>query len=244
MLKRTAGAGSWLNVSADPPPPLNISVSWLNQNHTDMYPINKKSEIETVEDIMAKGFVLNQEEYLEYANEYDEKAKCEHEKEEIRKRQTKDGRFQYVYQCVKCGNMSPPVSKSEAFEQTDGKEPDSVNRKLCENWKKELDEKRQEIYLKYYRKHEEKEREKEKWYSEYLQSAEWRIKRDKVLKRAKGICEGCLERKATVVHHLTYRHIGNEFMFELLAVCKECHNRIHAQAEREEQENNLDEIPF
>ena len=70
----------------------------------------------------------------------------------------------------------------------------------------------------------------EKWqadYSRYLLSPAWRNKRFRVLERAGGVCEGCGERRATEVHHVTYRHVGNEFLWELRAVCGECHSRIH-----------------
>jgi 5-methylcytosine-specific restriction endonuclease McrA len=30
------------------------------------------------------------------------------------------------------------------------------------------------------------------------------------------------------VHHLTYQNAGNEFLWELVAICRECHARYHA----------------
>ena len=41
-----------------------------------------------------------------------------------------------------------------------------------------------------------------KRHREYLATASWAAKRTKVLRRAESICEGCLNTKATVVHHL------------------------------------------
>lgn len=67
------------------------------------------------------------------------------------------------------------------------------------------------------------------WYNSYLQSPEWGKKRKAVLARAKGRCEACGLRKATQVHHTTYAHVGNEPLFELRAVCEECHRRITSQ---------------
>lgn len=64
-------------------------------------------------------------------------------------------------------------------------------------------------------------------YREYLDSWEWAEKAYKVKKRANFICEGCLKEPATEVHHKTYDHIYNEFMFELVALCSDCHRRIH-----------------
>ena len=44
------------------------------------------------------------------------------------------------------------------------------------------------------------------------------------------MCEGCGVRRAAQVHHLTYEHVGDELLFELVAVCGQCHDRITAQA--------------
>lgn len=73
-------------------------------------------------------------------------------------------------------------------------------------------------------------RENEEWrtrYNVYLQSAQWRTIRSRVLDRAKGMCEGCGVEKAVQVHHLTYRHVCEEFLWELRAVCLKCHERLH-----------------
>lgn len=64
-------------------------------------------------------------------------------------------------------------------------------------------------------------------YSAYLLTPEWKSKRARVLKRASGICEGCGINRATEVHHLNYKHIFKEFLFDLVAVCDDCHERIH-----------------
>jgi 5-methylcytosine-specific restriction endonuclease McrA len=34
-------------------------------------------------------------------------------------------------------------------------------------------------------------------------------------------------KRATQVHHTTYKHVGNEFLWELRAICDECHDRFH-----------------
>jgi 5-methylcytosine-specific restriction endonuclease McrA len=76
----------------------------------------------------------------------------------------------------------------------------------------------------------ERRRHDEQWrasYEAYLLSPEWDDKRALVLKRAKGICEGCGEVPATEVHHLSYTHVGNEFLWQLVAVCRGCHARVH-----------------
>jgi hypothetical protein len=66
-----------------------------------------------------------------------------------------------------------------------------------------------------------------RWYNTYLLSPEWQRLREQILHRANGRCEGCGQRKAVQVHHLTYEHVGQEFLWELRAVCNECHDRLH-----------------
>lgn len=66
------------------------------------------------------------------------------------------------------------------------------------------------------------------WYNQYLRSPEWNIRREKVMKRAGGICEGCLVARAVQIHHVTYKHAGNELLWELRAVCLKCHEVLHA----------------
>jgi 5-methylcytosine-specific restriction endonuclease McrA len=64
-------------------------------------------------------------------------------------------------------------------------------------------------------------------YARYLRSDHWQDIRRRVLQRANGFCEGCWQRRATQVHHLTYEHIGAEFLWELVAICAACHARVH-----------------
>ncbi len=64
-------------------------------------------------------------------------------------------------------------------------------------------------------------------YQRYLKTPEWLAKRDLVLEREHRICQGCRSAPATQAHHTTYAHIGDEFLFELVAVCRTCHDRFH-----------------
>ncbi|MEK9724008.1 MAG: HNH endonuclease [Rhodospirillaceae bacterium] len=66
-------------------------------------------------------------------------------------------------------------------------------------------------------------------YRDHLDSPTWWDKRKQVLKRAGHKCEGCGDALASEVHHLTYEHMGDEFLFELIAVCRACHERLHGK---------------
>lgn len=64
------------------------------------------------------------------------------------------------------------------------------------------------------------------WYNDYLLSPAWREKSAAVIRRAGGVCEACGTARATQAHHVTYRHVGAEPLFDLRAVCRPCHDRI------------------
>ena len=61
----------------------------------------------------------------------------------------------------------------------------------------------------------------------YLKTGKWAVLRIKALTRDDYTCQGCLEKKAVQVHHITYENIGNEFCFELISLCDDCHEKIH-----------------
>lgn len=63
-------------------------------------------------------------------------------------------------------------------------------------------------------------------YKAYLFSDEWRAKRFKVLERDEHTCQACLNAEANQVHHITYKHLMNEPLFELVSVCEACHQKI------------------
>jgi 5-methylcytosine-specific restriction endonuclease McrA len=79
---------------------------------------------------------------------------------------------------------------------------------------------------------EEQARKDREWHAKYdahLLSDQWVKLRRKVIRRAHGICEGCGERAATQIHHLTYDMLGDEMLFQLVGLCKRCHSKIHGR---------------
>lgn len=64
-------------------------------------------------------------------------------------------------------------------------------------------------------------------YSNYLSSEKWKAKRGYVLSRDKYVCQGCLNVRATEVHHIHYDNVGDELYCDLVSLCNECHNRHH-----------------
>jgi 5-methylcytosine-specific restriction endonuclease McrA len=90
--------------------------------------------------------------------------------------------------------------------------------------------KREEWEIAFRQRAIEKQQQDAQWwerYDNYLLSNGWRKRRALVMGRANNLCEGCGTRRATQVHHLTYTHVFNEFLWELVALCDECHSRVH-----------------
>lgn len=69
-----------------------------------------------------------------------------------------------------------------------------------------------------------------KTYAEYLRHPLFRAVRAKAIERANGLCELCNARRVTEVHHLKYPPWGTFDVVEnLLAVCHQCHCKIHGK---------------
>ncbi len=65
----------------------------------------------------------------------------------------------------------------------------------------------------------------------YLKTPQWLSKREKVIQRANHRCEGCGAYLGTLgqVHHKTYDNWKDEFLFELIYLCSDCHSRVHGR---------------
>lgn len=64
-------------------------------------------------------------------------------------------------------------------------------------------------------------------YLNHLQSPYWKNIRKKALERDKYLCQCCKNKSAQEVHHLTYIHLGNENLDDLISYCKDCHKKMH-----------------
>ncbi len=159
----------------------------------------------------------------EAIDEHKKRFSCSCESTVLRTREIRGGAKQYVYQCVRCGEVSSqPVAKVKALEICGGSEPPEIDTSLRENWRKSESEERANL----------NERTRNVFwsgYTEYLKSPEWGKRRLLVFERSNGVCEGCGMQPATQVHHHSYKHVGNEFLFELAAICDSCHERFHSE---------------
>jgi 5-methylcytosine-specific restriction endonuclease McrA len=126
----------------------------------------------------------------------------------------KNGSIQYVFQCLHCGS-----ALTQAIRKAEIRQPEQ----LCV-----FDESLLERYYELQQR--ERLDQREEWFRQhnaYLRTPAWKARRAAVLKRANGICEGCAGAVATQVHHLTYEHWKREFLWELVAICDECHEAVH-----------------
>lgn len=163
-------------------------------------------------------------------SDYHDRA-CKHAELRLVRSVIKNGSIQYRDQCQQCGELQGNPRK-HADVPADVPSRDET---LEPRYYRDRDEELRAIYQKHIRK--QKERDTEWWarYHRHMKSAEWAVIREKVFRRANGLCEGCMEKPATQVHHLTYENMGSEFLFELVAVCTDCHERAHLHDEEEDE---------
>lgn len=142
-----------------------------------------------------------------------------------------NGSSQYRWHCNLCNSIYGPVLANEDVRNAGLSPRLHVRTMEQEKARRERVAKRTwQLYQEHREIHEREEKERRgKEYQAYLGTNEWRKKRELVLNRAKGVCEGCGQRPATQVHHRTYERIFKEMLFDLVAICRECHAAIHGE---------------
>jgi 5-methylcytosine-specific restriction endonuclease McrA len=148
---------------------------------------------------------------------------CRHPATELRRRINAGGQVTYWNQCLTCGRFpGNAVGRPDAADRV----PDA-DATLRGRYDARRAAERHGIEQRHVRL---QKRENANWwrrYNQYLDSPAWQARRRAVMEHAGGLCEGCGSRPATQVHHLTYDNVGNEFLWELKAVCDHCHRRCH-----------------
>lgn len=173
-----------------------------------------------------------------WAKDYAEwsRQECEHERQELRRGTNNAGMPVIRMQCEDCGlRIGNPVKRPPNAEELPGFDDakhdlHSAKRKAA---LQKVDQKYAEIQLRRWRGKEDGDSYYRQAHDAYLASAAWKERRRLVKQRANNSCEGCGKAAATEVHHLSYAHWGQEFLFELVALCGDCHDRIHAKGDHE-----------
>jgi hypothetical protein len=147
---------------------------------------------------------------------------CEHPRFGLRRRVYRNGVTHWVYQCERCGAAGRSIKKDVALSQHDGATAPLFEDDLADRFWEERRRQRAEASAI--------ERDaKRASYALYLNSPDWHERRRLRLELDRFVCQaqlaGCRQR-ATQVHHLDYRFVGNEPLFDLVSVCRPCHEAI------------------
>lgn len=154
-------------------------------------------------------------------------AECQHPRITPYRVQVANGSMQVRNCCVECGDRVGTAlsQKDKAWVASLPWQPEEH----AETYKSRRNAERQAILLDLARRQYAERGRFTKSYTEYLRSDAWKTKRELVLVRCGGVCEGCGLKQAVEVHHTSYQHLFNEFLFELLGLCHPCHERITAE---------------
>jgi hypothetical protein len=156
--------------------------------------------------------------YEQHKDDWD----CAHERTEIRAKGTVEGQRLFRQQCLRCGHTTPV--KASVVPTHLRQTPTPVDAELSRRW---WDARSEDLSRRVGDAEAADNARWWSWYRDYLKTAQWRTIRQKVMLRAGGLCEGCRSATPSQVHHLTYERAGAELLFDLVAVCRECHQRAH-----------------
>lgn len=129
-------------------------------------------------------------------------------------------------QCVECGiSGKQPFPKAEHPRWAGYPEFDKTH---SERWKKAW-------MAAFWKDREEQSAALSAEYAEWLAtSPEWAAMHRRIMDRASGYCEACLERPATQVHHLSYDLGWLPPAYLLIAICRPCHTRLSVPDENDD----------
>lgn len=138
------------------------------------------------------------------------------------KKQTSNGGYQLRKQCLNCGFTT---KNSDSAKGVDLSTVKAFNSELYDLRETEINQYRKKIKEFQLTKSDVRHKAWSNSHSTHLQTFEWSELRQLVLKRDEYTCQCCLKNKATEVHHRSYRHIGKEPAYELISLCRDCHQK-------------------
>jgi hypothetical protein len=154
---------------------------------------------------------------------------CRHERRELRRFTNANGHSAIHEQCLDCGARRGSAQRAAG---NDGLP--TADAGLGQQYDDAREAARVAVVVRYIDGSAKFLVERRAGYDEYLKTPQWRAKRAKVLERCGGLCEGCREKTAKEVHHLTYDHLFDELLFELVGVCADCHAKAHFEADEDD----------
>lgn len=149
---------------------------------------------------------------------------CRETKHIITKENRQDKLIKIYLQCINCGgaNRTKPLSQKIYLNKV---KCEFDNAKFIQ-WNENRSSENEELYNIIKQNNYDTSRYK-KYNVDYLNSNEWKVKREKVLVRDNYLCQECKNKTAQVVHHKTYENVYDEPLEDLIALCNECHTEIH-----------------
>lgn len=82
-------------------------------------------------------------------------------------------------------------------------------------------------------------------YNEYIKSNEWKEKKRTRLEKDNYVCQDCKKSSIALdVHHITYDRLGNEDIFDIVSLCRHCHESLHRRNGDSAALNKLDNEQF
>lgn len=161
-----------------------------------------------------------------------EEFQCDHPSAIVTRFVKSNGTVEFRSQCQACGQGVKAIRKSELTRRQMDEAP-AFDSDLKAEWYRRRDELFRELQAEAMARDEAERGEADRaWWDRYhrhLNSVEWAWRRNSVLRRAGYTCEGCLNAKATQVHHLSYDMLGRELLFDLVALCERCHDAAHGR---------------
>lgn len=157
---------------------------------------------------------------------------CKHATTRLTYRVYSNGATHFTEQCVRCGDAVQSVRK-DSISVKDRRLAPAFNEKLRRDWRTEKSSAYAERRAHWNSARDQVQIDRRKQYSEYLKSEKWHDKRQRVLERDGYLCQACRKRRAKQVHHITYERIFDEPLFDLVAICKTCHDHLHDRSESE-----------
>lgn len=103
--------------------------------------------------------------------------------------------------------------------------------KLRADWWENKDLRRKEVAESFAQEANQRLSDRKKFYHEYLKSDAWKDKRRLVIHKQGDICQGCLNAAIDDIHHLSYDNLGDELLFQLVGLCRNCHKKTHGISE-------------
>jgi hypothetical protein len=164
---------------------------------------------------------------------------CDHPEKEFRRRIKTNGARFITQQCLKCGQSSDFLISRDSFTEEQFEAMPMWDEERAKEgghdaWKRWQEQHAAEKAL------EQAAADAAFWekYDLYLASPEWRRKRLLILKRDNWTCQACLIAEATDVHHHTTVNLGNELCWQLISICRPCHDRIPSRRKEYEARRN------